>query len=48
MIGYYLGEAVEVLGDFGDGWVGARFSADRKQRVWRMWGDQIKGTPWGD
>jgi hypothetical protein len=56
MIGYYLGDPIEILGDYGDGWVGARFIADvekskkkgKEARVWRMWYDQIKSTPWGE
>jgi DMSO/TMAO reductase YedYZ molybdopterin-dependent catalytic subunit len=48
VIGYYLGDAVEVVDDYGDGWVAARFVDDRKGKVWRMWSDQIKATPWGD
>lgn len=47
LIGYYLGEPVELLGDYNDGWVGARFVNDRKQKVWRMWADQVKPEPWG-
>jgi hypothetical protein len=37
VIGYYLGDAVEVVDDYGDGWVAARFIDD-----------QIRATPWGD
>lgn len=47
-IGYYCGEAVELLTDHGDGWISTRFVADRKGKIWRMWRTQVKTSPWGD
>lgn len=47
VIGYYLGEAVELLCEH-DGWATTRFVDDRKNKEWRMWRAQIKSTPWGE
>jgi hypothetical protein len=42
--GIYLGEAVEIIGDYGNGWILCWWVNEnpKKRRLWNQWSDQVE------